>query len=136
MLNYMLYVRGNKRDYDTWESLGNPGWGSTEALYYFKKSEDNRDPYLARSLYHSTGGYLTVGEASWRTPLATAFVEAGKELGYENRDCNGEFTKITPVIFKEVYQLNTRWLSVKCAKVHDFRSREVPSGIYDPSGHD
>ena len=41
--------------------------------------------------YHSTGGYLTVQEAPWRTPLATAFVEAGVELGYENRDFNAEY---------------------------------------------
>ena len=81
VLNYMLYVRGNKKDYDIWESLGNPGWGSEEALYYFKKSEDNRNPYLARTPYHSTGGYLTVQEAPWHTPLAAAFVQAGVEMG-------------------------------------------------------
>lgn len=91
VLNYMLYVRGNKKDYDGWETLGNPGWGSDEALYYFKKSEDNRNPYLARTPYHSTGGYLTVQEAPWHTPLAAAFVQAGVEMGYENRDINGEF---------------------------------------------
>ena len=38
-----------------------------------------------------SGGYLTVQEAPWRTPLATAFVEAGVEMGFENRDGNGEF---------------------------------------------
>jgi len=91
VLNYMLYVRGNRRDYDDWEAQGNPGWGYNEALRYFKKSEDNRNPYLAATPYHSTGGYLTVQEAPWRTPLATAFVEAGVEMGYENRDGNGEF---------------------------------------------
>ncbi|XP_068086573.1 glucose dehydrogenase [FAD, quinone] [Anabrus simplex] len=90
VLNYMLYVRGNHKDYDLWEQLGNPGWGSEHALYYFKKSEDNRNPYLARTRYHSTGGYLTVQEAPWHTPLAAAFVEAGVEMGYENRDINGE----------------------------------------------
>jgi len=91
VLNYMLYVRGNRKDYDDWEAQGNPGWGYKNALYYFKKSEDNRNPYLAATPYHQAGGYLTVQEAPWRTPLATAFVEAGVEMGYENRDGNGEF---------------------------------------------
>lgn len=91
VLNYMLYVRGNRHDYDHWESLGNPGWGYDQALYYFKKSEDNRNPYLGKSPYHGTGGLLTVQEAPWKTPLVVAFVEAGTEIGYENRDINGEY---------------------------------------------
>lgn len=91
VLNYMLYVRGNKLDYDHWEQDGNPGWGYEDVLHYFKKSEDNRNPYLAATKYHRSGGYLTVQEAPWRTPLATAFVEAGVEMGFENRDANGEF---------------------------------------------
>lgn len=86
----MVYVRGNKRDYDYWEQQGNPGWGYNDALYYFKKSEDNRNPFLANSPYHSTGGYLTVQESPWRTPLSVAFIKAGMELGYEHRDINGE----------------------------------------------
>ncbi|EEB16963.1 glucose dehydrogenase precursor, putative [Pediculus humanus corporis] len=89
VLNYMVYVRGNKKDYEHWESLGNPGWGYPDALYYFKKSEDNRNPYLARTKYHSRGGYLTVQEAPWRTPLSLAFVQAGQEIGYDNVDING-----------------------------------------------
>ncbi|XP_014203584.1 glucose dehydrogenase [FAD, quinone] [Copidosoma floridanum] len=91
VLNYMLYLRGNRKDYDLWQEQGNYGWNSSEALRYFMKSEDNQNPYLARTPYHTTGGYLTVQEAPWHTPLATAFVEAGKEMGYENRDINGEY---------------------------------------------
>lgn len=88
-LNYMLYVRGNRHDYDHWESLGNPGWNYENVLKYFIKSEDNRNPYLAKTPYHGTGGLLTVQESPWRTPLVVAFVQAGQELGYPNRDING-----------------------------------------------
>lgn len=90
VLNYMLYVRGNKKDYDQWEQAGNVGWNAEEVLYYFKKSEDNRNPYLSRTEYHSVNGYLTVQESPWRTPLAAAFIQAGAEMGYTNRDVNGE----------------------------------------------
>ena len=90
VLNYMLYVRGNRGDYDAWSQAGNTGWSYEEVLPYFKKSEDNRNPYLARDRrHHGTGGLLTVQEPPWKTPLAVAFVEAGVEMGYDNRDCNG-----------------------------------------------
>ncbi|XP_071858531.1 glucose dehydrogenase [FAD, quinone]-like [Bombus fervidus] len=89
-INAMLYVRGAKKDYDIWEQQGNPGWSYQDVLPYFLKSEDNRDRSFAETPYHSTGGYLTVEQPRWRTPLADAFIEAGKEMGYENRDFNGE----------------------------------------------
>ncbi|XP_018018516.1 glucose dehydrogenase [FAD, quinone] [Hyalella azteca] len=92
VLNYMLYVRGNRRDYDEWERQGNPGWDFDSILHYFKKSEDNRNPYIAQNThYHGTGGYLTIQESPWRTPLANAFVEAGVEMGYSNRDYNSAY---------------------------------------------
>lgn len=90
VLNAMVYVRGNRRDYDAWEQQGNIGWSFDDVLPYFTKSEDNRNPYLARTPYHGHGGLLTVQEAPWRTPLSLTFIKAGKELGYEHRDINGE----------------------------------------------
>ena len=56
---------------------------------YFIKSEVNRNPYIASNTkYHGTGGYLTVQEPAYTTPLVTAFLEGGAEMGYEIRDCN------------------------------------------------
>lgn len=56
VLNTMLYVRGNKRDFDRWRDLGNEGWGYEDVLPYFRKSEDQRNPYLAQNKrYHGTG---------------------------------------------------------------------------------
>lgn len=82
VINYMLYIRGNKNDYDSWAALGNTGWSYDEVLPYFIKSEDNRNPYVAANTkYHGVGGYLTVQDMPYRTPLATAFIEAGVEMG-------------------------------------------------------
>ncbi|KAK3909029.1 Glucose dehydrogenase [FAD, quinone] [Frankliniella fusca] len=89
VLNTMLYIRGNRRDYDQWASMGNYGWSFDEVLPYFKKSEDQRNPYLAKSPYHSTGGYLTVQDNPFNTPLGVAFVQAGEELGFDIVDVNG-----------------------------------------------
>lgn len=90
VINYMMYTRGNRIDYDLWEASGNPGWGYEHILSYFLKSEDQQNPYLARSPYHSTGGPLTVSEAPFHTPLSLAFLRAANSSGYPLRDTNGE----------------------------------------------
>lgn len=43
VLNTMVYVRGNRRNYDEWAAGGAKGWSYEEVLPYFKKLEDNVD---------------------------------------------------------------------------------------------
>ncbi|CAH0380725.1 unnamed protein product [Bemisia tabaci] len=90
VLNYMIYVRGNRNDYDLWERMGNPGWSYKEILKYFLKSEDNSNEDLLKTPYHASGGLLSVQDLRWTTPLAEVFLKAGKFLGYKTRDVNGE----------------------------------------------
>lgn len=67
VLNYMIFTRGNRRDYDAWEAAGNPGWGSKEALHYFMKSEDIQIPEMMRDTKnHHRGGYLTISHPPFR----------------------------------------------------------------------
>ncbi|XP_067133164.1 glucose dehydrogenase [FAD, quinone]-like [Centruroides vittatus] len=93
ILNYMLYVRGNKRDFDEWAKDGATGWSYDDVLPYFKKSEDNRIPEMNQNGYHGIGGELTV-EKGPENPFKRAFLKAGKELGYDIGDYNGEFQKV------------------------------------------
>lgn len=85
-INAMMYVRGNRKDYDRWASLGNPGWNYDAVLPYFKKSEDMRITQHANSPYHGTGGHLTVEHFRTVSPLKDMFMEAGHELGMLNPD--------------------------------------------------
>jgi choline dehydrogenase len=86
-INYMVYVRGNRHDFDHWRALGNEGWSYADVLPYFKKAE-NRE--RGASAYHGVGGPLNVFDPPTINPLTSAFIEAGEELGWpRNDDANG-----------------------------------------------
>lgn len=86
-MNAMIYVRGHRRDYDHWQSLGNAGWSFKDVLPYFKKAEHQE---RGASEYHGTGGPLNVADLRCVNPLSRAFVEAGIEIGLPwNSDFNG-----------------------------------------------
>lgn len=78
-INGMMYVRGNSRDYDGWEAMGNPGWGWRDALRYFKKSENNSQ--FGDEEYHGKGGYLRVNKYGYDYPVKDVIGEAAEELG-------------------------------------------------------
>lgn len=87
-INAMVYAHGHPADYDNWEALGNPGWGFSEVLPYFTKSETNaihRD-----SPYHGTTGPLQVTNLRSPSPLNDAFLRACQSQGIPfNPDYNG-----------------------------------------------
>lgn len=90
VLNFLIYTRGHRRDYDGWAELGNDGWSYDEILPYFKKSENINIPRLMKSPYHGRGGNIDVEESSYVSKFFSAFMEAGKEWGYDDNDPNGE----------------------------------------------
>ena len=86
-LNGLLYVRGQREDYDRWAELGNRGWSYAEVLPFFKKSEDQE---RGASEYHGVGGPLKVSDLRLRRPIADYFVAAATEIGIPiNDDYNG-----------------------------------------------
>jgi len=87
-INAMLYVRGNRWDYDHWASLGNPGWSYDDVLPYFKRAENNETH--GASEFHGAGGPLNVAELRTPSALSKAFVQASVMNGIpETRDYNG-----------------------------------------------
>jgi choline dehydrogenase len=86
-INGLLYIRGQREDYDRWRNLGNGGWGYADVLPYFRKSEDQQ---RGADEYHGTGGPLAVSDPPQPHPLADAYLAAADECGYpRNADFNG-----------------------------------------------
>lgn len=88
VLNYMIYTRGNRQDYDNWAKLGNTGWSFDDVLPYFKKLEDSKVPNSSPE-YAGKGGPLTISEVKWKSEVAKAFVEGAQQLGIPKVDYNG-----------------------------------------------
>ncbi|RQP23686.1 GMC family oxidoreductase [Piscinibacter terrae] len=86
-VNAMIYMRGQREDYDHWAELGNPGWGYDEVLPYFKKAEHNE---RGADAFHGTGGPLNVMDLRSPNRFGPLFVEAAAQAGFPvNPDFNG-----------------------------------------------
>jgi choline dehydrogenase len=86
-INGLIYIRGQKQDFDLWRQLGNSGWSYDDLLPYFRISEDQE---RGADDYHGKGGPLAVSDLRTEHPLHDAFVEAAKQTGYPyNPDFNG-----------------------------------------------
>ncbi|XP_069673372.1 glucose dehydrogenase [FAD, quinone]-like isoform X2 [Periplaneta americana] len=121
-INYMIYTRGHRRNYDEWEEMGNDGWSYKDILPYFRQIEDMTIPEMAvDKKYHSTGGEVTISYAPYRTPLADAFVQAGAELGYRIIDYNGETQ--TGFSYLQSLTRNGTRLSASRAFLHPIKQR-------------
>ena len=87
-INGLVYIRGQRDDYDDWERLGNPGWGFEDVLPYFKKSEDSE---AGADAFHGVGGPLAVSSIKGREHrIVRAMIDSALALQYpENPDFNG-----------------------------------------------
>ena len=86
-INLMIYIRGNHRDFDRWQELGNPGWSYQDMLPYFKKSEHSS---RGASKFHGTDGELSVTDEISPTAISQRYIDAAMALGYDyNPDFNG-----------------------------------------------
>jgi choline dehydrogenase len=87
-INAMVYVRGHKKDFDDWESAGNPGWSYEDVLPYFKRMESWQH---GADEFRGGSGPLKIADVSAKLhPLCKHFVAAGEAIGIDyNADMNG-----------------------------------------------
>jgi choline dehydrogenase len=86
-INAMIYIRGNRHNFDHWQALGNPGWSYEDVLPYFKKSEHQQ---RGASEFHGVDGALSVTDPIAPSVVNAQFIEAAAALGYDrNSDFNG-----------------------------------------------
>jgi choline dehydrogenase len=78
-VNGMIYLRGNKQNYDDWAELGCDGWSFDEVLPFYKKLEDHQD---GETEYHGAGGPIRVTRHPERdlSPVSLAFLEAVSDV--------------------------------------------------------
>ena len=77
-INGLLWIRGQREDYDIWRQLGNTGWGWSDVLPYFLKSENNE---LGKSEFHNDSGPITVANKKINLKLLDEFQNAAEEVG-------------------------------------------------------
>ena len=102
-INGMMYIRGDRSDYDKWAAEGNSSWSYADVLPYFKKSENNET--WGADQHHGAGGPLNVMDIIEPSVYSKAFVEAGRQAGHlPNPDFNG--AKLEGVGLTQVTQRN------------------------------
>ncbi|MEQ3709413.1 MAG: choline dehydrogenase [Tateyamaria sp.] len=91
-INGMVYVRGHAHDFDHWAETGADGWSYADVLPYCKRMEAWDDGgHGGDPDWRGTQGPLHVKRGPRDNPLNTAFVEAGRQAGYEvTDDYNGK----------------------------------------------
>jgi len=109
-LNGLLYVRGQRQDYDQWAAQGNAGWSYADVLPYFKKSEDQQ---RGENAYHGVGGPQKVSDLRLRRSIADYFIKAANDIGIpSNPDYNGA-TQEGVGYFQQTAYKGFRWSTAR-----------------------
>jgi choline dehydrogenase len=85
-INAMLYVRGQRADYDHWRQLGAEGWAWDDVFPYFRKAQHQAKGPCDT---HATGGPLYVDDPADTHEVSEAAIKACEALGLPHRDING-----------------------------------------------
>src|ERR1700712_168746 len=106
-INGLIYIRGQREDYDDWAALGNVGWSYDDVLPYFVKAEGNQ---RGASEFHGGDGPLKVSDIAPKDELIEAFIRGAEQIGVPRTDdFNGAQQEGAGY-----YQLNT-WKGWRCS---------------------
>ena len=109
-INGMVFIRGNSLDYEGWRQMGCEGWGYADVLPYFKKMESysgGGDDFRGES------GPLKVHRSIPKDPLSIAFINAGKEAGYQETDDISGYCQEGFGIFDRTVFKGERWSTTR-----------------------
>lgn len=90
VINYMVFNRGHADDYNRWSRAGNDGWNYPNVLKYFKKMERIGIEEFNTSKYRGRKGNVDIQHPAYHGKLLDAFLDAGREFGYDENDPNDE----------------------------------------------
>lgn len=119
-VNGMIYLRGQREDFEHWTRLGCTGWDYDSVLKSYLRSEDQRS--LGASQYHAVGGPLAVSDPVQKHPLVEAFIDAAEQAGVpRNPDFNGATQEGAG--YYQTMTRNGRRCSAAMAYIHPVRHR-------------
>jgi len=109
-INAMVYMRGQKSDYDHWAALGNRGWSWDKVLPYFKRSEDYAH---GADAFHGAGGELRVEERRVNWEILDAWREAAAECGIPKIEEFNRGDNFGNAYFQMNQRRGARWSATK-----------------------
>ena len=119
-VNGMIYLRGQREDFDHWTRLGCTGWDYDSVLKCYLRSEDQRS--RGAGPYHAVGGPLAVSDPAQPHPVMDAFIDAAEQAGIpRNPDFNGATQEGAG--YYQTMTRNGRRCSAAMAYIHPVRSR-------------
>ena len=118
-INAMIYMRGQKSDYDHWAALGNRGWGWSDVLPIFRRSEDYQH---GSDDFHGSGGELRVEERRVNWEILDVWRDAAEQCGIPKIDEFNRGDNFGNAYFQMNQRTGKRWSATR-AFLDDVRNR-------------
>jgi choline dehydrogenase len=109
-MNAMIYMRGNRLDYDGWDAQGASGWSYDDVLPYFIRSEHNEQ---IRNEFHGQNGPLNVTKIRKLNGVSEALIEAAAAVGVERTDDYNGVSQDGTGQFQVTHRKGMRWSSAE-----------------------